>query len=711
MTVNLSALAGAGQQFFDNNGNPLSGGKLYSYEAGTTTPQATYTSASGATAHTNPIVLDSAGRVATGEIWLTAGQNYKFVLKTSTEVTLATWDNITGINGTGIAANASNVQYDPAGTGAVATTVQAKLRESVSIKDFGADSAASATANTTAIAAALAYAGTIKCAVYVPGTATAYQVDNEFTVPDGVTVFGDGWGSFIQQTTQNKDVFIAGDCNTFQNLRLKIADGNNTDFVNCIYAENVNNLTVESCFLESANLGGCGIHIRGVQNSQIRGNRIYNGRWDAPIAGPSASAADILLYSFGTSERHIIEGNHCLSNNSQGIFVAALGYDADVIVSNNICVTLDPATCTETGTWSLVANGGNRRHGILLSYNATSVSGPRVICDSNICRNTLSTGIYKQGTSAGPVIISNNLCDLNGYNMPDTLAGGIFINDSGNESIVGNYITNFQNSGAGVGGITLVGGGDAPVLVANNVVKDSLGHGLYCTITARNIKIDGNTFISNANDDIHYIPNAGQTNAGGLVISNNQMYRTTGLARGIYLDPQAGLLTLYVTNNRATGFDNTTVNNVNAGITIRAGTGLDKFVVKDNDISNFYYGINSSTFLATSRSAVLSYNTIKDCAVGFGLGATSGGVTVPLIGNQFINVTTPSAAILGGQVAGRIVQQIGDNFIWQTTASPTLGSWIVGDRSQNSAPAIGAPKGWACTVAGTPGTWVSEGNL
>jgi len=138
MTVNLSALAGAGAQFFDNNGVILSGGKLYSYAAGTTTPQTTYTSASGATAHTNPIILNSAGRVATGEIWLTTGSNYKFVLYTSTDVLIATWDNITGINGTGITSNASNVIYNPAGAGAVATTVQTKLRESVSVKDFGA---------------------------------------------------------------------------------------------------------------------------------------------------------------------------------------------------------------------------------------------------------------------------------------------------------------------------------------------------------------------------------------------------------------------------------------------------------------------------------------------------------------------------------------------------------------------------------------------
>jgi len=140
MAVNLSALAGAGQQFFDNNGNPLSGGKLWSYQAGTTTPQTTYTTAFGNVAHTNPIILDSAGRVATGQIWLTAGQNYKFVLKTSTEVTIATWDNITGINGTGIATNANNVEYDPPFTGAVTSgyTVQDKLAQTVSVKDFGA---------------------------------------------------------------------------------------------------------------------------------------------------------------------------------------------------------------------------------------------------------------------------------------------------------------------------------------------------------------------------------------------------------------------------------------------------------------------------------------------------------------------------------------------------------------------------------------------
>jgi len=98
MSVNPSPIGGFAGQFFDNNGQPLSGGKVYTYAAGTTTPQATYTSALGITPHANPIVLDSAGRVPGGEIWLTDGLIYKFVFETSTAILIGTYDNITGVN-------------------------------------------------------------------------------------------------------------------------------------------------------------------------------------------------------------------------------------------------------------------------------------------------------------------------------------------------------------------------------------------------------------------------------------------------------------------------------------------------------------------------------------------------------------------------------------------------------------------------------------
>jgi hypothetical protein len=98
MSVTPSPIAGFAGQFFDNNGVILSGGKIFTYAAGTTTPQTTYTSAAGATPHANPIVLDSAGRVPGGEIWLTDGLIYKFVIETATNVLIGTYDNITGVN-------------------------------------------------------------------------------------------------------------------------------------------------------------------------------------------------------------------------------------------------------------------------------------------------------------------------------------------------------------------------------------------------------------------------------------------------------------------------------------------------------------------------------------------------------------------------------------------------------------------------------------
>lgn len=97
MSINFSAFAGAGAQFSDSNGAPLTGGLLYVYAAGTSTPVTTYTSREATASNTNPIVLDAAGRTP-AEIWLDGGSFYKFVLKSSTYVQIGSYDNIPAIN-------------------------------------------------------------------------------------------------------------------------------------------------------------------------------------------------------------------------------------------------------------------------------------------------------------------------------------------------------------------------------------------------------------------------------------------------------------------------------------------------------------------------------------------------------------------------------------------------------------------------------------
>jgi microcystin-dependent protein len=81
-------------QFTTTAGAPLIGGKVYTYAAGTTTPLASYTDNTGATANTNPVILDTRGEAA---IWLSPA-SYKFVLKDSNDVTIWTSDNLGGLN-------------------------------------------------------------------------------------------------------------------------------------------------------------------------------------------------------------------------------------------------------------------------------------------------------------------------------------------------------------------------------------------------------------------------------------------------------------------------------------------------------------------------------------------------------------------------------------------------------------------------------------
>lgn len=116
-SVSLSLFAGAGWQFFDNNGVILSGGRLYTYSAGSSTPLPTYADSGAVTLNTNPIILDSAGRVP-GEIWVNSSSIAKFVLKNANDVLIGTWDNIpslvSSLNLTGT--NNGVVYFDSVGT-------------------------------------------------------------------------------------------------------------------------------------------------------------------------------------------------------------------------------------------------------------------------------------------------------------------------------------------------------------------------------------------------------------------------------------------------------------------------------------------------------------------------------------------------------------------------------------------------------------------
>jgi len=222
----------------DAAGVTLSGAKLYFYTTGTTTPAATYSNTGLSVANANPVVADAGGRFS--DIFLNPSVIYKAVLKTSADVIVWTADPINSaalatadlaglvkaaslssngadlqaimdkLAGTVTAASISNTISDQqaitdkldflqTGTGAVTRSLGAKLRDVVSIKDFGALGDGT-TNDTTAFVTALTAVGAAGGgALYVP--AGRYKLvcpaNNYISLisVEGITVAGAGDGA------------------------------------------------------------------------------------------------------------------------------------------------------------------------------------------------------------------------------------------------------------------------------------------------------------------------------------------------------------------------------------------------------------------------------------------------------------------------------------------------------------------------------------
>lgn len=201
-------------QFFDTAGNPLTGGKVYTYAAGTTTPLATYVDAGGVTTNTNPIILDVRGEAS---IWLNSAA-YKFVLKSAADTLIWTVDNITSTdavttyvvgllnafkadlaNTTDATKGDALVGFRQSNAGgilpnAVGRTVHQKLQEIISVKDFGATGDGT-TDDTTTIQNAINVVGSagIYGTIYFP--AGTYKITSTLNVTQPIFLQGAGAGA------------------------------------------------------------------------------------------------------------------------------------------------------------------------------------------------------------------------------------------------------------------------------------------------------------------------------------------------------------------------------------------------------------------------------------------------------------------------------------------------------------------------------------
>ncbi|CAB4127575.1 hypothetical protein UFOVP92_43 [uncultured Caudovirales phage] len=187
-------------QEFTDLGAPLVGGRLYTYAYGTTTQKTAYTDHAGTIPHTYTsdgiggqyIAINSRGELP-APLYLSQG-SYDLALKTAAGATVWTrradpvFDITNDLSGSG---GSALMGYLPAGVGAVATNVQAKLRESVSVQDFGASPSASGSTNYAAFVLAESAAAIAGLGLLIPGG--NYTLNQNWVIAhSGIRVHAEG---------------------------------------------------------------------------------------------------------------------------------------------------------------------------------------------------------------------------------------------------------------------------------------------------------------------------------------------------------------------------------------------------------------------------------------------------------------------------------------------------------------------------------------
>lgn len=660
-------------QFFDANGEPLVGGKLYSYAAGTTTPLVTYTDYGGGTANANPVVLDSRGEAS---VWLGSAR-YKLKLTTATDVDIWTVDDVGGADAATLVELATSggsglVGFIGAAAGAVARTLQAKGRDTVSSSDYetlqqGLTAAAGGIfrvlSGTHTITAALVPANNTTIildagAVITTSTLSIHHIDA--TGKTAVHVIGPGK---LVRTTFDGTAYIAGVC-----------------FDSAI-----------DCSCVSVRMEGMqwsGVYMKSATRCRAEWNRIYNHLGSAvqDSAGVHMSANCV-----DCAAAH----NVCSATGWHGINIEGIGAGTS------------PLRCKVIGNWV----SGTTAYGIL-SYN--------------IDQNDTYT-----------LIEGNSIRDVTGANPSGSGGAGIYIQNTGAVRAIGNDIRNVCTAtsnntltpgGIGVNNITITR--TRPVIEGNTIVDVGLTIAAVqntnaVTLAAINISTSPNGASIGPNTFIQYAALTTATYVGiymnacsRVTISSVGMVApTTGNATGIFgFMNGTSMSTISISSCSINGFaqnyirflplstevvSGLTIGGVNCGGGASSINGIQLQNAQGYSVTGTQVDSgNYALYLNACTKGSFSGNRFETT------GTFAVGTTGVCTGTDFgvSNYWGGTASKMENAGTGFRVEWYG------ATAAPAVGTWAVGDRAIR-VPAVGQPKAWSCTTAGTAGTHTSEGNL
>lgn len=197
--VVLAYLGGAGWQFLDDSGDPLAGGLVYAYIAGTTTPKTTYTDNTGNTQNAYPIELDAAGRPPS-EVWVESTSSTKFVITDSEDVVIRTYDNTPSVNSNGVIVGNLSVSGNTALAGGLVVDGETVLNSDLTAGDTELSSLVVTGSLTVNGATVLTDGLTVDEIDAVTGTFDNVIVSGDVAIGDDLTITGQVTGSLTIET-------------------------------------------------------------------------------------------------------------------------------------------------------------------------------------------------------------------------------------------------------------------------------------------------------------------------------------------------------------------------------------------------------------------------------------------------------------------------------------------------------------------------------
>jgi hypothetical protein len=757
------------RRLIDSNGIS-DGASIAFYLTGTTTPATIYSDVGLATPLTNPVVVGAGAAVP--NIYLDDAVTYRRVITYSDGSTDDTDPYTAPYVSSAVLATSSGsslVGFIQAGTGAVARTAQAKMRDFVSVKDFGAvgDGVAD---DTAAIQAAIDHAGDVGgAAIHIP--AGTYKVTDTLEInSSNVTLYGDGGSTVVK-------AYDATGAYNWTQLGIIVA---NIRLSYTQTSDRISNINLHSLVVDQSNvttgyfaapssrrLWGSAIGARFVDNISVRNVRVIDG----------ITSGISLRGCFNQS----VEG--CTV---YGLRVVRAGVDYQVYGGNAIEMGAhyDGDTNTYTGPYgcgrvvnnTVVGSDEVSFPGTIVnyvldtcnigiqtqvgSYSPVNRQEQQIVVSHNTVRRCFY-GILQEGQNAGGagdgIVNSNDVqdCFFGISQLASAASGPTPTTDNAYSGVISNnrisnvYLIGIQGFGNGLNitGNVVTNWGTALNAAPFTSLPSSLrrAHGIYVCPTTPGTTFSGvckgslvaNNVLQNryVNSSSYWASVAGITAItdtssrvwenvqiiGNNIDGGNATYSTGTYDSGIVL---LGLINeSAISDNIVTGFARRAVYVAPYYSQAMTNTGSLLSITSNRLIDNGWANSSSSAVIQidTQNSGYYIANNLCEETSGTRMfaavlipqesGVNTAANEITIRGNKIRGMQYGNQQVLDLKITGTAVIIENNEDYNYRSAAPTSASYKNFARTiiYNSAPASAGYIGWVCTAAGSPGTWVTYG--